>query len=429
MIKHRLSNWFLTIALLLSLPTLSKPQVIDHVSVIVNNGVILETEIQAVINNVKQGAQVSKQSLPSDQVLRTQAIDRLILQNLQLQLAERMGIQISDSHLDSAISNIAQQNNISIPQLRQSIISEGKSYERYREDLRKDIAINEVKRANVQRRVDISLQEVNSLIEIIDTQSNKEEFQIGHILISINKDSGQEEISQRRVVADKVINLLENGSDFKKIAIASSSGSKALEGGDWGYMAINEMPSLFAANIKGKKKGDLIGPLRSAAGFHIVKVLDIRGREIVEVNEVLARHILVKPSIILPEQKTKEMLSQFLLDIKSGKSDFAKLAQEHSEDPGSALKGGELGWSNPERYAPNFKEQLSMLNVGEYSKPFRTQFGWHIVQLIDKRTADATEKSKQDRAYQILFKRKFAEESANWLREIKDQAYIEILSE
>lgn len=408
---------------------LAEQKPIDHVAVVVNDGVVLEGEIQAIIQNVKKSALENNQSLPSDRALRTQAIERLISNSIQIQMAERMGIQISDAHLDSVIQNIAAKQNITVEQLRLSVVQSGQSYERYREKLREDIAINEVRRANVHRRVNISLQEVNNLLELMSQQDNKEEYQIGHILIDIESKASQEQVQTRRGIADKVINLLKDGSDFKKIAIASSSGAKALEGGDWGYMSINEMPTLFAETIKGKKKGDLIGPLRSGAGFHIVKVLDVRGRETVEVKEVQARHILIKPSIILSEDKAKNMLNEFLAQVKAGEKDFAELAKEHSEDPGSALKGGELGWANPDIYAPKFKQQLAKLSVGQYSQPFRSQFGWHVVQLQQERTSDATEKTKQDRAYQILYNRKFAEESENWLRQIKDEAFYEILSE
>lgn len=408
---------------------IAEPKPIDHVTVVVNDGVILEGEVGSIIEEVKQTAMKSNQSLPSDRALRAQAIDRLIMNSLQMQLADRMGIQISDAHLDSVLLNIAQAENITVDQLRSNIVNEGTSYERYRESIRQEVALNEVRRANVHRRVNISLQEVSSLLQLMEEQTSKEEYQIGHILISVPSKASQEEIDARKVIADKVVKLLNEGSDFKKIAIASSSGAKALEGGDWGYMSINEMPSLFTEGVKGKKKGDLIGPLRSGAGFHVVKVLDIRGRQVVEVKEVLARHILIKPSIILSEEKAKNMLEGFLEQVKSGDADFSVLAKEHSEDPGSALKGGELGWANPEIYTPKFKETLAGMTKGDLSQPFRSQFGWHIIELMDNRTADATEKNKQDQAYQMLYKRKFAEETENWLREIRDQAFIEVVSE
>ncbi len=416
-------------SLLTSPMAMAEIKPIDQVSVVVNDGVVLEGEIQSIIQDVKGRAIENNQSLPSDRALRAQAIERLILNSIQMQMAERMGIQISDAHLDSVLNNIASSQSQTVEQLRLSVINSGESYERYRENLRDEIAINEVRRANVHRRVNISLQEVSNLIELMSQQSNKEEYQIGHILIDVESKASQEEIKTRKGIADKVIKLLNDGSDFKKVAIASSSGAKALEGGDWGFMSINEMPTLFAESVKGKKKDEVIGPLRSGAGFHIVKVLDVRGREVVEVKEVSARHILIKPSIILSEDKAKNMLNEFLEQVKAGEKDFAELAKEHSEDPGSAMKGGELGWANPDIYAPKFKEQIVKLEKGEFSPPFRSTYGWHIIQLQDKRTADATEKTQQDQAYQILFKRKFAEESENWLREIRDEAFIEIVAE
>jgi peptidyl-prolyl cis-trans isomerase SurA len=428
MIKQTLISLSLVLALVHSIAVRAELKEIDHVTVIVNDGVILESEIQDIVMEVKAAALRNNQSLPSDRALRTQAIDRLILNSIQLQLAQRMGIQISDAHLDSVIANIASQQNVTIEKLREEVIKEGVSYERYREKLRDDIAINEVKRGSVQRRVNVSLQEVNTLVGLIDEQTN-EEYHLGHILVSVPSKATQSEIDARKEVADKVINLLNEGSDFKKVAIASSSGAKALEGGDWGYMSINEMPSLFSDSVKGKKEGAVIGPLRSGAGFHIVKVFDVRGRETVEVKEVQSRHILIKPSIILSEEKAQKMLAKFVEDVKAGKADFAELAKKHSEDPGSAMKGGELGWTDPEIYTPKFKETLARLKPGEYSEPFRSQFGWHVLQLIDERTADATEQSKKDRAYQILFNRKFGEEVENWLREIRDQAYIEVIAE
>lgn len=400
---------------------------IDEVAVIVDDGVVLEGDVKAIVNQVKAQAAISNQRLPDDEVLRTQALEKLIMESLQLQLAKRMGIQISDAHLDSVLQSIAQSEGKTIEAYRADVIAKGESFEQHREKIRDEIAISETMRANVRRRISISPQEVETLSAIIDQQTSKEEFKIGHILINVDSDATQADITARKDVANKVIELLDGGADFAQVAITSSSGAKALEGGDWGYMGINEMPSLFAENVKGSKSGDIIGPLKSGAGFHIIKILDVRGRETVEIKEVDARHILLKPSIILSEEKAKRMLEKFLADVKAGTADFSELAKEHSEDPGSGSRGGELGWSNPEKYAPKFQEALAQLEPGEYSAPFRTQFGWHIVQLKAERSADATEESKRDRAYQIIFKRKFAEEQENWLRELRSKANVEAI--
>jgi len=194
-------------------------------------------------------------------------------------------------------------------------------------------------------------------------------------------------------------------------------------------MNINAMPTLFAEAVQGKRKGEVIGPIRSGAGFHILKILDTRGIEVVEVEEVNARHILIQPSIILSEERARSMLVEFKEQVQAGDADFAELAKEHSADPGSALRGGELGWSDPSIYVPEFKEALANLQPGEYSEPVRTQHGWHLIQLLDRRIDDATEQRKEDKAHQLLFNRKFAEESENWLREMRDSAYIEVLSD
>jgi peptidyl-prolyl cis-trans isomerase SurA len=401
---------------------------LDKVSVIVDQGVILETEISELVSGVKQGAVAQGQALPSDRALRTQAIERLILKNLQMQMAERMGIQISDPQLDQTIGNIAKEDNISVEQLREKVQADGLSYEVYREKVREELITGEVTRANVRRRVYITPQEISTLVNLISQQGAEQaEYRLGHILIAVPSGATEDQISTSRETADKVLELLNSGSDFTKIAIASSSGPKALEGGDLGFMNVNSMPTLFAEAIQNKKKDALIGPLRSGAGFHVLKILELRGVETVEVEEVNARHILVSPSIILSDQKAEKMLQEFRTKLIEGEEDFAELAKEYSEDPGSALKGGILGWNDPSIYVPEFKEALSTLEKNEYSQPIRTVHGWHLIQLLERRIDDATEKRKEDRAYQLLFNRKFNEETDTWLREMRDGAYIELL--
>merc|ERR1712137_1166214 len=250
----------------------------------------------------------NNQELPSDRALRTQAIERLITKNLQLQMAERMGIQISDPQLEQTIGNIAANQNATMEQLRASLIAEGISYDDYREDIREEIIMGEVRRANVRRRVYITPQEIDTLMGLIEQQGAEQaEYRLGHILIGFPADPTDEDIQAARERADKVISLLESGSDFTKIAIASSSGNEALEGGDMGWLNINAMPTLFAEAVQNEDVDSLVGPIRSGAGFHILKVIDTRGIEKVTVQEVKSRHILVKPSIILSEDKAKAM--------------------------------------------------------------------------------------------------------------------------
>jgi peptidyl-prolyl cis-trans isomerase SurA len=412
----------------LSLKTEAAPELLDSVSVIVDQGVVLESQISELITVVKRNAVLNNQTLPSDRVLRTQAIEKLIIDNLQTQMADRMGIQVSDPQLEQTIANIAQGENMNIAQFREKVSQEGVTYDTYREEIRKELILGEVRRANVRRRVYITEQEIKNLVTLIDEQGDEQaEYNLGHILIEFPPEPTDVDIEQAKTRADKVIELLNKGSDFSKIATASSGGSRALEGGDLGWMNINSMPTLFAEAVQKKSKDDLIGPIRSGAGFHILKVKELRGIETVEVEEINARHILIAPSIILSDEKAKTMLKGFREKLLAGEADFAELAKEHSADPGSALKGGELGWSEPSKYVADFRDALANLEIDEISQPVKTQYGWHLMQLLEKRVGDITEQRKEEKAYQLLFQRKFSEESDVWLREIRASAYIEVL--
>ena len=405
----------------------AEPVEIDKVVGVVNQGVILQSEVNSIVDRVKKQAQEQGQQLPKDETLRVQAMERLVSQALMMQMAERMGLQISDSQLDQTLANIAKEQGGTISDLRRTVEASGDSFQAYREEIRKEITTQQVTRANVDRRIYISEQEVDNLLKIMASQGQSaEEYDIGHILIDIPNEATADEISAAKTRADKVIELLNDGQEFKRIAISSSSGSKALEGGQLGWMGINEMPSLFAEAVKSKKKDAIVGPLRSGAGFHIIKVQDVRGLQVVETTEVRSRHILIEPSIILSEEKARNMLAGFAKDLRAGNADFGELAKEYSEDPGSALKGGEYDWTDPTTYVPAFRDTLLSLKQNEISEPFRTQFGWHIVQLLDKRVADKTEVAKRNRAHGMLFNRKFKEESFNWQQEMREQAHVEI---
>jgi peptidyl-prolyl cis-trans isomerase SurA len=409
---------------------LAAQTVLDKVSVIVDKGVILESEIRELVKTVKDNATKNNQALPSDRALRTQAIERLILDNLQMQVADRMGIRVSDPQLEQTIANIAQNQNSSLDQLRASITQAGLDYENYRESVRKELITGEVRRANVRRRIYITPQEISTLVSLIEEKCNEQaEYRLGHILIGFPPEPTDDDITAARNRADKVLNLLNSGSDFAKIAIASSSGPKALDGGDMGWLNINSMPTLFAEVIQGKETDNLIGPIRSGAGFHILKIMETRGVEVAKLEEINARHILIKPSIILSEQKAQSMLLEFKAQILEGTAEFADLAKKHSEDPGSAIKGGDLGWADPNMYVPAFKDALMQLAKDEISEPVRSVHGWHLMQLLDRRVDDITDRKKQDKAYQLIYNRKFAEETDAWIREMREEAFIEVLDE
>lgn len=402
---------------------------LDKVAAVVNASVVLESEVQDLLTNIKSQAEKSNQSLPSDKALRTQVMDKLINDSLSLQIGERMGIQVSDAQLDQTITNMAKDNKLTLSEFRQTIIDDGEDYEKYRENVRIELVSGEVRRNSVQRRIYISQQEVANLLELMKEQTtNDVEYHLGHILIEFPSEATQADMTASKERADKVLELLNSGSDFKKIAIASSGGANALEGGDLGWKNINEMPTLFSELIAGKDKDTIVGPIRTGLGYSIVKVLDIRGRQIVEVEEVKASHILIEPSIILSEAKAESMLQGLLEQVKSGEAEFADLAKEFSDGP-TSVRGGDLGWSDPKKWDPAFTEAVASMEVGDYHKPFRSSFGWHIIQLNDRRMVDATSQMNTNRAYQILHNRKFGLESARWMKETRDEAYIEIFEQ
>lgn len=416
----------LTNLLLLSTNASAKEIKLDSVAAIVNDGVVLESEVRDLVKTVKLKAKKENQSLPSDNALRLQAMDKLINDSLLMQLGERMGVQVSDAQLDETITNMAKENKLTLEQFRQNIVNEGLDYEKYRENVRTELISGEVRRASMRRRIFISPQEIKNLIEAMKKQTNQDiEYHLGHILIEFPADPTQADINAAKDRADKVIELLNSGSNFSKIAIASSGDANALKGGDFGWKSINEMPTLFADLVDGKEKGNVFGPIRTGLGFSIVKILEIRGRKVVEVEEIKARHILIEPTIILSDAKAKAKLQGFLAEIKAGKADFADLAKEYSDGP-TSVRGGELGWADPNNYDPAFKDALAKLKVGEYSEPFRSSFGWHLAQLEDRRTLDATKQMNQNRAAQMLYNRKFTIENYRWMKETRDEAYIEV---
>jgi len=402
---------------------------LDEVIAIVNEEVILASDVNTLTSSVKARAIKAGQSLPSQEVLTQQALDKLIIDSLQLQMAKKMGMRISNAQLEDTLNNIAKGNNQTVEQLRQSVVADGGDFNDYKEEIRTQILTNEVQRMQMRRRITISDQDVDNLIAIIDEQGQKNrQYRVKHIMLRVPNEADNATMEKLQAKIADIQTQLNAGEAFSNLALALSAGPKALDGGDWGWMNINEMPTLFAEAVTNAKKGDIIGPIRSGAGLHIIQVSDMRGVETVLTKEVNARHILIKPSVILSDDKAQSLLNEYLTRIKSGDADFAELAKAYSDDTGSAVKGGELGWADPSIYVPAFKLALQDLKKGEISPTFRSSHGWHIVQLIDRRTQDTTDKANRQKAWQLLYNRRAAEESQAWLNELKQEAYIRILN-
>ncbi len=427
----RMLQWISTGLLAgVALSALAAPQLVDKVIAVVNQDVVLQSELDTLLQQIQADAREQGQSLPPQAQLRRQVLDRLIGDSLVLQLANKQGLKISDTQLDQALANMAASQNTSIAKLQHQAAARGQSAAQFRETMRREMLLAEVRRNQMRQRINITEQEVKQVVKLLQEQGNREQrYHMGHLLLSLSANADSAEQARITRKAEQLLEALRQGADFKTLAIAESSGPKALEGGDWGWMNLEEMPTLLADAARGAQRGDIIGPLRSGAGLHIVKVFDTKGVSQVTQSEIKARHILIRPSIILSEEKAKEMLAGFVRDIRSGKANLAKLAEQYSEDPGSAVQGGDLGWANPDIYVPEFRDVVNRLKVGELSPPFRSSHGWHIVQLENRRLQDATSQATENRAYQLIYNRRFAEEVQAWRDELRDEAYVRIVDE
>ncbi|GFK33897.1 Chaperone SurA [Vibrio cholerae] len=423
--------WKPTLISVLSALTLfnahAEPKQLDSVAVIVNSGVILQSDVDSALKTIKANAKQNKQPLPQETVLREQVLEKLIIDTLQQQEADRIGVKIDDNRLNEAIKKIAKNNQQTQEQLIASVAQEGLTYPEFREQVRKEMAASDARNALVRRRINILPAEVDTLAELLAQETDATvQYKISHIQLRV--DDGQDK-SAAETLANKLVNDLRNGADFAQMAYAYSKGPKALQGGDWGWMRKEEMPTIFADQIKMQNKGSIIGPFRSGVGFHILKIDDVKGLETVAVTEVNARHILIKPTIILSDEGAQKQLNEFVQRIKNGEVTFAELAQQYSQDPGSAAQKGELGYQTPDLYVPEFKHQIETLPVGQISEPFKTVHGWHIVEVLDRREVDRTDSALKNKAYRILFNRKFNEEASAWLQELRASAFVEVLKD
>lgn len=427
-----MKNWktlLLGIAMIAN-TSFAAPQVVDKVAAVVNNGVVLESDVDGLMQSVKLNAGQAGQQLPDDATLRHQILERLIMDQIILQMGQKMGVKITDEQLDETIANIAKQNNMTMDQMRSRLAYDGLNYSTYRNQIRKEMIISEVRNNEVRRRITVLPQEVDALAKQIGTQNDAStELNLSHILIALpeNPTSGQVNDAQRQ--AESIVEEARNGADFGKLAITYSADQQALKGGQMGWGRIQELPGIFAQALSTAKKGDIVGPIRSGVGFHILKVNDLRGQSPnISVTEVHARHILLKPSPIMTDQQARLKLEEIAADIKSGKTTFAAAAKEYSQDPGSANQGGDLGWATPDIFDPAFRDALTKLHKGQMSAPVHSSFGWHLIELLDTRKVDKTDAAQKDRAYRMLMNRKFSEEAATWMQEQRASAYVKILS-
>jgi len=415
-------------ALLLGTAAHAAVQPLDSVVAIVDNDVIMKSQMDQRVREVQQTIAKRGSGVPPAEALQPQVLDRLILENLQLQIGERSGIRITDEELNQAIGTIAQRNNMSVDQFRAALSRDGLSFNDAREQVRREMIISRVRQRRVAERIQVSEQEVKNFLASGQGKAQlSEEFHLANILIATPDSASSDQIQTAARKAQDLYGKLKQGADFGQMAIANSASESALEGGDMGWRKAAQLPPPFGDMLGTMPIGDVTPPARTPGGFIILKLLEKRGGEgqAQMRDEVHVRHILIKPSEIRSEEETKRLAQKIYDRIQNG-DDFGELAKSFSEDPGSALNGGDLNWVDPNSLVPEFRQVMNDTPQGTLSKPFKTAYGWHVLEVLGRRATDSTNQARDQQALTVLRNRKYDEELQTWLRQIRDEAYVEI---
>ena len=401
-------------------------QELDGIVAVVEDDVVLASELKSRYDQVRRQMEGQNMRMPPNDVLISQIMERLILESIQRQEAQRRGINIDDETLTRAVMSFAQSNNFTLEQFQQALAADGVSYREFREEIRTEMMVSRLQRNLINRRISISEQDVQGLLNSpYYQQLFSDEYRLGHILLTLEERASDEVVAQAEAKAAEIIQELRDGADFAQMAIAHSSSSRALEGGDLGWRKAGELPSLFSEDALNMEVGEVADPIRTPGAIHIIKLLERRGAGTQKVVETNVRHILVQPSEIRSPEQTAELIQDIKRQLDEG-ADFAELAKKHSQDPASALNGGALGWSTPDVFVGQFGEVMQTQEIGSISEPFLTQFGWHILQVLDRREQDMSDEAREQMAIEILHKRRFEEEQQEWLKEIRDEAFVEV---
>lgn len=397
-------------------------QELESIIAVVDDDVVLSSELNARLELVRDQI---PENVPEEQIV-SQLLERLILERLQLQEADRRGVQIDDESLTQAVAAFAQQNQLTLPQFQAALAAQGTSYREFREQIRMEMTITRLQRNLVNRRIRVSDQDVDA---ILNSPWGKDllsdEYRVGHILLTAESGADTETLDRMLAEARQIVDELRNGADFCEMSVARSASSRALECGDLGWRKGGELPSLFAEPVLNLAAGETADPIRSGGSVHIVQLLEQRGAGTQSEEQTEVRHILVTPSEIRTPAETQALSESIYEKLMAG-ADFEALAIEYSEDPGSALNGGSLGWSTAKNFVPEFGANMDATAVGEISRPFQSQFGWHILKVDGRRVADLSEETRRDMALRLLVNRRFEEELQEWLEELRDEAYVDV---
>ena len=406
------------------LPSLASAQieVLDQVVAIVDDDIILASELQERVQGVRSTMESRGVEVPSDDVLIRETLDRLILDSIQLQLANRYGVRIPDQQLDEAMTRLARQNGLTLEQFRIALEQSGQSYAAAREGLRDDLAIQRVQQGNVMRNINISEQEIDNFLTTEEGEAmTQPEYQVVQALLSISRGEDAAEIAAKEAYVDEVLSNIQSGQPFEQAV--SGTEPYAFTGGDLGWRKLGDLPSMFADTVPTLTVGEVTS-VRSSSGFHLVYLADaVGGEQLVRQTDV--RHILVKPTEVLNEQAAEDLVVELRARIEGGE-DFGELARQYSDDIGSATEGGNLGWTNPGQMVPEFEATMAGTAEGSISQPFRSEFGWHILEVKARRDKDFSGELRRNQVAGYIRDQKYQEELDAWLRKIREEAFVDI---
>ena len=409
-------------------------ELLDGVAALVNEGVVLRSElnqrIAIVMDNLRaaqaQAPPGQRRPLPPLSVLEEQVLEQLILNQIQLQRAERFGITVGDDVLNQAMAGVAQSNGMTLEQMPAALAAEGIDYAMYRQETRDQMILEQLRQREVISNIVVAPREMELCLARSTSSAAQEfDYNISHILIGVASTASGEEIDQAQARVDEVYQRLQDGDSFAELALTYSDAQTALEGGSLGWRKGAQLPTLFANTVIAMSAGDHSEPIQSGSGFHIVRLNEVRGAQPVMVDQLRIRHILVEPTEVMDDSAAEQRLRVIRAQIVDG-DDFGAVAQSVSDDAGSSADGGDMGWTDPGVFVPEFEEVIAGLEIGELSEPFRTRFGWHIAEVLDSRSYDTTEELKQQNCAQQIRASKLEEEQALWLRRLRDEAFVEM---
>ena len=401
-------------------------EMLDRIVAVVEDDVILDRELQLEVDAIMQRIKGSNTMVPPEFILRKQVLEKMVIEKLQRQLAEKSGITLSEEMLNNAAADIARRNNMTPMQFRKELEKQSLSYQSFLDNLRNEIIINQLRGREIGNRVKVTDREVEHFLETEGNVSADAEYHLGHILIAIPEGASSAVIQKASAKAEGVVKSLREGKDFSQVAMSDSDSGDALTGGDLGWRSMDEIPTLFVEEVVKMEPGAISEPIRSPSGFHIIKMLEVKGGAGVHiVTKTKVRHILIKTNELIDDDEAKKRLLSLKNRITDGDS-FEALARSHSDDKGSALNGGSLDWVAPGALVPEFEEAMNKLDINEVSEPVQTQFGWHLIQVLGRKQQDNSAEFKKEQVREAIRKRKIEEETELWLRRLRDEAYVEV---